>query len=124
MRLISCYIANFGLHHDKKIDFNRGLNSFQWKNGEGKTTLTVFIKAMLYGFGDNRSDEERKKYMPWQGGKYGGSLTFEAGGKTYAVERTFGKKQAEDTFVLRDEKTGGVSNSYTENLGLELFGID
>lgn len=124
MRLISCYIANFGLHHDKKIDFNPGLNSFYWKNGEGKTTLTVFIKAMLYGFGDNRSDTERAKYLPWQGGKYGGSLTFEAGGKAYVVERTFGKKQAEDTFVLRDEKTGGVSNSYTENLGFELFGID
>ena len=124
MRLISCYIANFGLHHEKKIDFNPGLNSFYWKNGEGKTTLTVFIKAMLYGFGDNRSDTERAKYLPWQGGKYGGSLTFEAGGKAYVVERTFGKKQAEDTFVLREEKTGGVSNYYTENLGFELFGID
>ena len=127
MRLISCYIANFGLHHDKKIDFGPGLNSFYWKNGEGKTTLTVFIKAMLYGLGDNRTakdENDRKKYTPWQGGKFGGSITFEAGGKTYIAERTFGKKQAEDTFALYDEKTGGVSNSYTENLGLELFGID
>lgn len=127
MRLISCYIANFGLHHDKKIDFTPGMNSFSWSNGAGKTTLSVFIKAMLYGFGDNRTkkdENERKKYMPWQGGKYGGSITFEAGGRTFIAERTFGAKQADDTFALYDEKTGGVSNFYTENLGKELFGID
>lgn len=127
MRLISCYIANFGLHHDKKIDFTPGMNSFSWSNGAGKTTLSVFIKAMLYGFGDNRTkkdENERKKYMPWQGGKYGGSITFEAGGRTFIAERTFGAKQADDTFALYDEKTGGVPNFYTENLGKELFGID
>ena len=47
MRLISCYIANFGLHHDKKIDFNPGLNSFYWKNGEGKTTLLRLILGLV-----------------------------------------------------------------------------
>ena len=83
MRLISCYIANFGLHHDLKIDFAPGMNSFAWDNGAGKTTLSVFIKAMLYGLGDNRTkkdENDRKKYAPWQGGTYGGSITFEAGG--------------------------------------------
>ncbi len=127
MRLISCYIANFGLHHDKKIDFTAGINSFTWENGAGKTTLSVFIKAMLYGFGDNRTkkdENERKKYFPWQGGTYGGSITFEASGKTFIAERTFGAKVSDDTFTLYDEKTGGVSNFYTENLGKELFGID
>ncbi len=127
MRLISCYIANFGLHHEKKIDFTPGMNSFAWENGAGKTTLSVFIKAMLYGFGDNRTkkdENERKRYMPWQGGRYGGSITFEAGGRRFIAERSFGARQADDTFVLYDEKTGGVSNFYTENLGKELFGID
>ncbi len=127
MRLISCYIANFGLHHDKKIDFTPDMNSFAWDNGAGKTTLSVFIKAMLYGFGDNRTkkeENERKKYMPWQGGRYGGSITFEAGGRRFIAERSFGARVADDTFVLYDEKTGGVSNFYTENLGKELFGID
>ena len=127
MRLISCYIANFGLHHDKKIDFTPGMNSFAWNNGAGKTTLSVFLKAMLYGFGDNRTkkdDNERKKYMPWQGGRYGGSITFEADGKTFIAERSFGARVSDDTFTLYDERTGGVSNFYTENLGKELFGID
>ena len=127
MRLISCYIANFGLHHEKKIDFAPGMNCFNWNNGEGKTTLSAFIKAMLYGFGDNRTkrgENERANYTPWQGGRYGGSITFEVDGKTFTAERTFGKKVSEDTFELRDEKTGAVSNYYTQNLGEEIFGID
>ena len=127
MRLISCYIDNFGLLSDVKLDFNSGLNSFCSENSTGKTTLSVFIKAMLYGFTDNRvknDENERKKYNPWQGGRYGGSLTFEAGGKRYIAERTFGGNVRGDKFLLRDEKTGGVSNYYTENLGEELFGIN
>ena len=127
MRLISCYIDNFGLLNETKIDFNRGLNCFCSLNSTGKTTLTVFIKAMLYGFKDNRTskeENERKKYNPWQGGRYGGSITFEADGGTFIAERTFGAKPSDDSFVLRDAKTGGVSNYYTENLGEELFGID
>ncbi len=127
MRLISCYIANFGLHHDLKIDFAPGMNSFAWDNGAGKTTLSVFIKAMLYGLGDNRTkkdENDRKKCAPWQGGTYGGSITFEAGGRSFIARRSFGKTVSDDTFELFDEKTGGVSNFYTENLGKELFGID
>ena len=127
MRLISCYIANFGLHHEKKIDFAPGMNCFNWKNGEGKTTLSVFIKAMLYGLGDNRTkngENERKNYAPWQGGRYGGSITFEVDGRRFTAERTFGSKVSEDIFKLFDEKTGAVSNYYSENLGEEIFGID
>lgn len=125
MRLISCYIDNFGLLSDKKVDFKRGLNCFLSDNGTGKTTLSVFIKAMLYGLGDNRgADSERKKYSPWQGGRYGGSLTFEAEGEIYTAERTFGARESADVFLLRNETRGGVSNKYTDKLGEELFGID
>ncbi len=125
MRLISCYIDNFGLLSDKKVEFKRGLNCFLSDNGTGKTTLSVFIKAMLYGLGDNRGgDNERKKYSPWQGGRYGGSLTFEAEGEIYTAERTFGARVSADVFLLRNETRGGVSNKYSDKLGEELFGID
>ncbi len=128
MKLIECYIENFGKLTDLKIGFKDGLNSIKEDNGYGKTTLTVFIKAMLFGLDDTRSKKlesnERKHYMPWQGGRAGGSLTFETNGKKYRIERTFMPKAAEDTFKLYDSRSGKESFDFSENIGEELFGID
>ena len=45
--------------------------------GTGKTTLAAFLCAMLYGLPATRKNDpaenERKKYLPWQGGVFGGS---------------------------------------------------
>ena len=48
MKLISLYIDNFGKLSDYSFDFSKTLNSLYEENGWGKTTLTVFIKSMLY----------------------------------------------------------------------------
>ena len=48
MKVIRCYIKNFGCYSDGAFDFSGGLNSFFLKNGEGKTTLAFFLKAMFY----------------------------------------------------------------------------
>ncbi|MCR5278326.1 MAG: AAA family ATPase [Lachnospiraceae bacterium] len=128
MRIISCNIANFGKLHDLKLSFTEGLNRIEERNGWGKSTLSAFVKAMLYGLeGDGKRDEtvcERKHYKPWQGGTFGGSLVFEAGGKRYEVFRSFGSKSADDVFELRDYDTKLVSSDYTEKLGEELFKIN
>lgn len=128
MKLIKCYIENFGIISEKEYSFSEGLNCILSDNGTGKTTLSMFIMTMLYGIGDTRktalSDNERKKYAPWQGGRFGGSLTFEAAGKIYTVERSFGQKAALDTFRLIYAETGAVSRDFGENLGEELFEID
>ena len=128
MKLISCYIENFGLLHTTKFNFSKGLNCCISDNGTGKTTLTAFIEAMLYGIGDTRrqalDENPRKKYMPWQGGRFGGSLTLQVGKKTYTVERSFGVRPADDVFRLLDADSGSVSTDYSENIGEELFGID
>ncbi|MBQ7363518.1 MAG: AAA family ATPase [Clostridia bacterium] len=128
MRLIECYIENFGIYHEYSCKFGRGLNSILSENGSGKTTLTVFLAAMLWGFPETKKqsldENDRKKYTPWQGGRYGGSLTLEAGGRSYTVERSFGAKPSDDTFVLRDTVHGNISTDYTERIGEELFGID
>ena len=128
MRLIECYIENFGILSAKRVSFSDGLNCIREDNGSGKTTLSVFIKVMLYGMSDTKksdlSENERKHYMPWQGGVFGGSLTFSARGKTYRVERTFSKKPSEDTFNLYDVQLGRPCADLPENIGLELFGID
>lgn len=128
MKLIDCYIENFGKLSDFKLSFSDGLNTVKKDNGYGKTTLSVFIKAMLYGLDDTKKmkliENDRKHYMPWQGGRCGGSLTFMSGGKKYRIERTFMPKASDDTFTLYDTKTGKVSSDFSEKVGEELFGID
>ncbi len=128
MKLIECYVENFGKLKDFRSSFSDGLNLFREDNGFGKTTLSVFIKAMLFGLDDTKKtkleENDRKHYMPWQGGRCGGSLTFSIKKKTYRIERTFGMKAADDTFILYDCDTGKQSDDYSENLGEELFGID
>ena len=128
MKLIECYIENFGKLSDFKLSFSAGLNTVKKDNGYGKTTLTVFIKAMFFGLDDTKKtrleSNDRKHYMPWQGGRCGGSLCFEANGKRYLIERTFSNKASEDTFKLYDNKTGKESLDFSENIGEELFGID
>ena len=49
MKFIECYIENFGRLHAFRYAFNDGVNSILADNGYGKTTLSVFIKCMLYG---------------------------------------------------------------------------
>ena len=103
MRLIQCHIENFGKLHDVTIDFHEGLNRICQKNGWGKSTLGAFLRVMLYGFeGEskrtNHFENERKRYEPWQGGVYGGSLTFALGDKQYIVNRIFKDKVANDIF--------------------------
>lgn len=129
MRLIECYIENFGRLSSFSYVFAPDMNILCEENGWGKTTFAAFIKAMLYGLGSSRSQSlsqnERQRFLPWQGGTCGGSLTFETeDGARYRVERTFGIKEAQDTFRLFDGVTGQVSQAFSENLGEELFGID
>ncbi len=128
MRITECSIENFGRLRAEKYSFNKGINSITADNGSGKTTLAAFITAMFYGLSDTKKtsldENERKKYMPWGGGIFGGSLNFEKNGKTYRIERSFGKKPSEDTFYLYDAASGRICNEYSENLGEELFGID
>lgn len=128
MRLLECYIENFGKLHDFHYTFNDGLNVFNEENGYGKTTLSVFIKAMFYGLDDTRKpkleENDRKHYLPWQGGVCGGWLTFTTGALGYRVERTFAPKASDDTYTLYELETGKVSLAYRNGLGERIFGID
>lgn len=128
MRLIGCYINGFGKFTDRSFDFENGCNIFCHENGFGKSTLAAFIRVMLYGFsGESKRSElenERKRFKPWQGGIYGGNLTFETNGKRYVVTRAFGDKDKDDVFELRNADTNVVSTDFSLKLGEELFQID
>ena len=128
MKLLQCSIENFGTLSGFQRTFDAGLSVLLENNGFGKTTLAAFIKAMFYGLpaSTKRSldENERKRYTPWQGGVFGGSLDFEIDGKQYRIERRFEAKEKDDTFTLIDLRTGQVSRDYTANIGTELFGLD
>ena len=128
MRLLHLDIENFGRLQGYSLDLREGLNVLHEKNGWGKSTLAVFIKAMLYGLpaSTKRSLDrnERKKYAPWQGGAYGGSLEFECEKGRFRVERIFAAREADDEFRLFDLSTNRPSSAFSPALGTELLGID
>ena len=111
MKLISCYIESFGGLSGYKKQFNTEFDAFFQRNGTGKTTLSAFILAMLYGMDSLRTNDkglkDRARYLPWGGGKYGGSLTLESKGKLYRIERTFdSKSETKDALTVYDLQSG------------------
>lgn len=129
MKLLRCHIDNFGKLTDYTVDFTENPQVFYEPNGWGKSTLAAFIKVMFYGFANESKrgatlEKERVRYKPWQGGVYGGEIIFEAGGRKYLMNRTFGSKEAEDTFALYDVVTNLCTEDYSANIGEELFQIN
>ena len=128
MKLISMHVDNFGGLHDYDYVFHEGLNVVLHDNGWGKTTMAAFLKAMLYGYDTRRSkditENERKRYLPWQGGKYGGSLDFEAEGKRYRIYRTFGETPRFDTAKIIDLDTSTTARIPADRIGETLFHLD
>ena len=58
MRIVSCHIAGFGKFVGVNLDYTNGLNTVLEENGWGKTTLSVFLKAMFFGMEFNSKKKE------------------------------------------------------------------
>ncbi len=128
MRLIRLHVESFGVLQNFDLELDEGLNVLYERNGWGKSTLAVFIKAMLYGLPattkQSLEENERKKYAPWQGGAYGGSLEFECARGKFRIERFFGARASQDRFALYDLSTNQPSEAFGTSVGEELFGVD
>lgn len=130
MRILACNIVNFGKHHNVKFSLNDGFNIMNAENGWGKSTFAAFIRVMFYGMEQKKRSEKydrtdyRKNYFPWQGGKFGGSITFEYRGKEYHLERYFGEHISEDTCTVIDLQTMKVTREFGNQIGELIFGID
>lgn len=127
MKLISCYIENFGNLSEVSYNFDSNLTSFYHENGYGKSTLGSFIKAMFYGLESYKVSTvnfvDRMHYYPFNKKAFGGNLTFEYNGKTYKIERFFDEKsETKDTFKLYEN--GNESNDFDESIGQQIFAID
>lgn len=120
MKIKSIYINEFGNLKDLTINFKEGLNSYLKPNGGGKTTLSAFIKMMLYGSPtanikdiENEKYVERLRFNPIGSNAYGGNIVFYHNSKEYKIERTFNPKSLahdkiklyEDNILLKDFDT-------------------
>ena len=125
MRLLSYHIENYGKIHNQDGSFDTGLTEFCEANGHGKTTLASFLRVMFYGLPTTRGEnfDERKHFYPFEGGKFGGNITFEMQGKTYKIERFFDKKSApkDEVKVYCD---GALYMGFGEEIGKKVFGLD
>lgn len=127
MKIINLHVENFGKLHDYDLEFNDNLVQIYHNNGWGKTSLTFFIKAIFYGLpAKSRGDEvkyERSKYLPWQGGNYGGYIEYEEENERYRITRYFGKTPEDDFYELINLTSGKVDKNEKIPLGEKLFGV-
>ena len=96
MKIQELELKNFGKFKEKKLFLDEGIYLVYGKNESGKTTIHTFIKSMLFGMERGRgraaAHDVFSKYEPWDNPNYyAGVLRFEAGGKTFRLERNFDK---------------------------------
>jgi len=92
-------IDAFGVLRDREIELYRGLNIIEGDNESGKSALAMFIKFILYGLsGKSVGGElsERKRYVNWETGTAGGSMTVSDGTREYRIERTLSVAYTDD----------------------------
>ncbi|MCT4487582.1 AAA family ATPase, partial [Levilactobacillus parabrevis] len=90
MRLNQLTIYGFGKFHDRTFPLNAGLNVLLGPNEAGKSTLTQFISAILFGFPTKKHPELR--YEPLDGSRFGGEIAFTQDGTDYLVSRVDGPR--------------------------------
>lgn len=127
MKLISCYIENFGALKQREIKFEKNLTSICEENGYGKTTIASFLEAMFYGMEPDRSNKKdfgmRRHFNPFAGGKFGGYAVFSIGRDRYKIERYFdASSETRDSLTVykNDERFEGFGGK----IGEKIFGID
>ena len=129
LQLKEAQLTAFGKFHDTKIVFTEGLQIFYGANEAGKSTLQLFIRAMLYGVSNQRKTatmllRDRERMIPWGDKCAEGVLKLELDGKQMEIYRRFGKTPAGDKTELRDTITGEPVAGYdTDTLGEQLLGI-
>ena len=127
MYIREIYIEAFGILKSQLLRPDTGLSCYVLGNGRGKTTLTYFIKAMLFGLDDTRRslpDNERMRFIPWDRYRAGGHLTVECSGRLFRIERGFGRRAGDDTLTVYDVKTERRTDELGTVPGTALLGID
>ena len=89
MRIIELDIIEFGGIRNKKIILDDGLNIIYGANESGKSTLTLFIRFMLYGLPPKKGAKstDRERSLSFGGKRAEGTMTLEHSDTLYRIER-------------------------------------
>ena len=108
MRIRGWHIEGFGIHRDWQVDeVSPGLSVFYGPNEAGKSTLLAFLRGVLFGYPDGRSNEP--KYVPRGGGAHGGRITLQTARGDVVVERYAGRG-GKVSVTLADGRAGEASD--------------
>ncbi len=106
----SAYIQSFGGLEEYALDFIEDKGVYFALNEFGKSTLSSFLLAVLYGLAKNSRDvrsSDRKRYRPLQHDKQmGGSLRLEKNGRNYEIQALFGSVPKKDQLKIFDIDAG------------------
>ena len=122
MKITDLQIDGFGVWSDLKLEqFSDGLTVFCGPNEAGKTTLMQFIRAVLYGF----SQERRSRYLPpVHGGRAGGGLGIVDAGGRLTVRRTPSNSLSSNDPGKVEVLSAAGMRQGSHMLGTMLCGID
>lgn len=122
MKFEKINIGAFGKLSDKEYTFSDGINIVCGNNEAGKSTLSSFMKYMLYGFGGSKTravaSNDKLKYMPWNGEAVSGTADVTSERGTFHIQRTAGAKSTLKVFG------GGKECLFGKEPGEELMGVD
>lgn len=97
MEIQEINIDGFGKFHKYNAQTSGKIQVFYGKNESGKTTIRKFMTVMLFGLEKARGvasrNDDYTRYMPINGGNYGGSITIKKGQTSYKIMRRFEKGQ-------------------------------
>ncbi len=126
MKIERIQIDGFGCHKDLILSFNQDFNILYGKNESGKSTLLAFIQVIFYGFDDTPDapvSRTRGFWMPWQGGPFGGTLTFTHQGTRYTVLASWGSTKEDDRISVNMEPGGRMDMLPAQTVGEAILQI-
>ncbi len=121
-------LVRFGKFKDFEIEVDSGLNVIYGANEAGKSTINLFLKAMLYGMPTRKKAgevvKERERAVPWNEKNAEGILTVKTESRIIEVRRIFGKTAQGDKLEVCDSATGEKIDDFKEgSIGQWLFGV-
>ncbi len=124
MHIKKIFIESFGKLERLTLDLSEGLNVIYGENEIGKSSISAFIKYMLYGFShaNKRSvaENDKKHYLSWSNDQASGYIDLVSGGTSYKIVRKTTSKNEE--VILYDMDKGEKVNVKGE-IGEYLLGV-
>ncbi len=110
-------IQSFGMLTSRSFELGEGINLIEGENESGKSTVSAFIRFMLYGLDKKSAGEklsERQRYINWKSGEASGSMILFCAGKRYKIERSVrltsvsesGRENYRESLSVIDTDTG------------------